>query len=169
MDRLIIDGYNVIRLISPYRELAERDDIEAARAALIADVSAYAAGRWNATVVFDGGGNELSTGEPHDALGVTVVFSPYGTDADTVIESVARRARERGERAEVVTSDAQTQWAVMGGAVVRRSSGEFGDELGYEGAEWRDHSPSGTARSRIEDRVPAEIRNTLARWARGEG
>jgi len=168
MKRLIVDGYNVIRLVSPYRELADRDDMEGARAALIADVSAFAVGEWDATVVFDGAGNAASTGEPHDALGVTVIFSPAGVDADTVIESIARRSREQGERIEVVTSDAQTQWAVMGGLVTRRSSGEFADELGRDGASWQDHAPSGRTASRLEHRIPADIRATLERWARGE-
>lgn len=168
MKRLLVDGYNVIRLVPPYRQLADRGDIEGARAALVADVAAYAEGEWDATVVFDGGGNRLSTGEPHDALGVTVLFSPYGVDADSVIESLARKARERGEKAEVVTSDAQTQWAVMGGAVTRRSSGEFGGDLGHDGSQWREHSPTGSSRSPIEDRIPADIRQVLERWARGD-
>lgn len=168
MKRLLVDGYNVIRLVAPYRELADRDDLEGARAALIADVAAYAEGEWDATIVFDGGGNALSTGEPHDALGVTVMFSPFGSEADTVIESLARRARERGERVEVVTSDAQTQWAVMGGAVTRRSSGEFADELGHDSAQWQEHAPTGAAHSRIEERIPADVRAALERLVREE-
>jgi len=165
--RLIVDGYNVIRQTPPYRELAE-DDLEAARAALVSDVGAYSHGEYVATVVFDGGGNPLSTGTPHVIAGVEVIFSRHGQDADSVVESLARQARERGEQTAVVTSDAQTQWAVLGGTVTRRSSAEFAGELRDGDAEWREHSPSGSLKGRLEDRIDARTRQLLDRWARGE-
>ncbi len=164
---LLVDGYNVIRLTPPYRELATAD-LDSARVALISDVAAYAGDEWDATVVFDGGNNTHSTGEPHQAVGLTVVFSRYGTEADAVIESLARTARERGDDVEVVTSDAQTQWAVFGRGVARRSSAEFAGELRAEEASWREHSPHGETRGTIEDRIDAGVRERLARWARGE-
>jgi predicted RNA-binding protein with PIN domain len=164
---LIVDGYNVIRSTPPYREIAELD-LESARAALVSDVAAYAAGQWDATVVFDGGANERSTGLPHTAAGITVVFSRYGMEADTVIEGLARTARDGGIPTEVVTSDAQTQWAVLGGCVVRRSSGEFAGELRSDESDWREHSSRGGARCRIEDLLDPVVRGTLARWAKGE-
>ncbi|MDZ4170007.1 MAG: NYN domain-containing protein [Coriobacteriia bacterium] len=166
--RLVVDGYNVIRSTPPYRELALRD-LEAARAALVGDVAAYAGGDWDATVVFDGGGNPRSDGEPHSMWGVTVQFSPHGVDADAVIESLARRWRESGDSVEVVTSDAQTQWAVMGGSVVRRSATEFAGELRVAESEWREHTPNGMTKVRIEERIDPDIRATLDRWARGDG
>lgn len=164
--KLLVDGYNVIRQTPPYVHLAERDDMEAARAALVADVAAYAGSEWDATVVFDGGANPRSTGEPHEMLGVQVVFSAYGMSADTVIEGLARSARDSGHRVEVVTSDAQTQWAVMGGGVARRSAGEFAGELHRERADWAEHTPSGRVTARLEDRIPARVRAELERWAR---
>lgn len=164
---LLVDGYNVIRLTPPYRDLAE-SDMDTARAALVSDVAAYASGDWEATVVFDGGANRNSTGQPHTTSGISVVFSRFGTDADTVIESLARRAREAGRSVEVVTSDAQTQWAVMGRGVVRRSSAEFAGDLRCEQSEWQSHSPAGPMRGALEDRLDPSIRETLARWARGQ-
>ncbi len=164
---LLVDGYNVIRLTPPYRDLADDDEMDAARAALVADVAAYAADEFDATVVFDGGNNPLSTGEPHEMLGVTVIFSAWGVEADAVIENRASAAKARGDDVVVVTSDAQTQWAVMGGSVTRRSSGEFAAELRANEAEWREHAPSGSARLRIEDAIDPAVRTTLDRWARG--
>ncbi len=164
---LIVDGYNVIRSTPPYREIAELD-LESARAALVSDVAAYAVGQWDATVVFDGGANERSTGLAHTAAGITVMFSRYGVEADTVIEGLARSARDAGIPTEVVTSDAQTQWAVLGGSVVRRSSGEFAGELRGLECDWREHSSRGGARGRIEDLLDPAVRDTLSRWARGE-
>lgn len=164
---LIVDGYNVIRMTPPYRELAEID-LDAARAALVSDVAAFAQDEYDATVVFDGGRNPNSTGTPHQAVGIAVIFSAFGTEADAVIERLARVGRERGEKVEVVTSDAQTQWAVLGAGVARRSSGEFAADLRTGEADWREHREAGSAASRIEDRIDPEVKRVLERWARGQ-
>lgn len=126
---LIIDGYNVIRQTHPYLSLAERDDFDLACNALIADVAAFVEPRRKVTVVFDGTNNPLSTGEPRRAAGVTVIYSAYGTVADSVIEKLAREERERGVEVEVVTSDAQLQWTVVGQTVTRTSAREFAEQL----------------------------------------
>lgn len=166
MRTLIVDGYNVIHRTPPYSLIAE-DDLDAARAALVSDVSAFAHGEWRATVVFDGHSNLASTGLAHEVGGVTVIFSRYGMDADAVIESLARVARERGEAATVVTSDAQTQWTVLGGSVDRMSSREFSGELRAGSQEWQEHAPAGTTKGMLEDRIDAETKDRLWRWARG--
>jgi predicted RNA-binding protein with PIN domain len=163
---LIVDGYNVIRQTPPYADLAQTD-LDSARAAVVSDVAAFAHGEWCATVVFDGHGNAQSRGEPHEVAGVTVVFSPFGVDADAVIESLARQCRERGDEAVVVTSDAETQWVVLGGTVSRMSAGEFAGELAEGGREWAEHAPAGATRVPLEDRIDAHTRTKLARWARG--
>lgn len=164
---LIVDGYNVIRQTPPYRELAE-NDLDAARAALVSDVAAYAAAEWRATVVFDGHLNPDSDGVEHHVSDVTVIFSRFGREADSVIEALARDARERGDETVVVTSDAQTQWTVLGGSVGRMSSSEFAGELRSQDSEWREHTPAGSTRGLLEDRVDAHTRERLSRWARGK-
>ena len=166
MRALIVDGYNVIRSTPPYSFLAE-DDLDAARAALVSDVSAFSAGEWRATVVFDGHNNRASDGSSHHVAGVTVIFSRFGMDADTVIESLARAARERGEETTVVTSDAETQWAVLGGSIARMSSAEFSGELRDGSREWAEHAPAGSLAGRLEDRIEADTKLRLWRWARG--
>lgn len=167
MKVLLVDGYNVIRSTPPYRDIAEVD-LSAAREALVSDVAAYAHGEWSATLVFDGGANPHSTGEAHHIAGITVIFSMFGTTADTVIEALSRKAKAVGHPVEVVTSDAATQWAVLGGGAVRRSSAEFARELRAGESEWQQSNPSGSAASRIEDRIDPTVRGLLARWARGE-
>lgn len=164
---LIVDGYNVIRQTPPYSHLAETD-LDASRVALIGDVAAFAHGDFEATVVFDGHNNPQSNGLPHQVAGITVIFSRYRIDADSVIEALARAARERGDETVVVTSDAQTQWTVMGGGVGRMSSAEFSGELRDGSTEWREHAPAGLTKSRIEERIDPVTAETLARWARGE-
>ncbi len=167
MRTLIVDGYNVIRQTPPYKAIAE-DDLDASRLALISDVAAFSHGEFRATVVFDGHLNPGSDGRSHTIAGVTVIFSRYGCDADSVIESLSRTAREAGDDAVVVTSDAQTQWTVLGGSVTRMSSAEFATEIRSEDAEWRDHAPAGSSKGRLEDRIDSEVRDRLSRWARGK-
>jgi len=164
--RLIVDGYNVIHQTPPYSALAE-DDLDSARAALVSDVAAFAHGEWRATVVFDGHLNPESVGASHEVAGVTVMFSRFGIDADAVIEALAREARERGDETTVVTSDAETQWAVLGGSVGRMSSGEFSAELKVGSREWAEHAPAGSLSGRLEDRVDADTKLRLWKWARG--
>lgn len=166
MKRLIVDGYNVIGRVPSYSRLAH-DDLDAARAALVSDVAAYAHGEYDVLIAFDGAANPHSTGERHDVAGVTVVFSPFGISADAVIERAAREGRERGDEVVVVTSDAQLQWTVMRGQVSRMSSDEFGRDVAEGSAEWREHAPSGSARGRLEERIDPEVRDVLSRWARG--
>lgn len=167
MKVLLVDGYNVIRSTPPYREIAEVD-LSAAREALVSDVAAYAHREWDATLVFDGGANPQSSGVAHHVAGITVIFSKYGTSADSVIEALSRRAKVAGQRVEVVTSDAATQWTVLGGGAVRRSSAEFARDLRAGESEWRERNPTGSAVSRIEDRIDPAVRGLLEKWARGD-
>lgn len=160
---LIVDGYNVIRQTQPYLDIVERDDWDSAREALIADVAASLKPHHHATVVFDGTANPLSAGVPERRHGVVIIFSPHGLTADSVIERLARESREHAELVEVVTSDAQTQWAVLGARVVRRSSREFGELLEAEAAERADAlTARGQARkSTVLERVSPEARAAL--------
>ncbi len=166
MRTLIVDGYNVVATSERYRRLAEAD-LESARAALVGDVVTFAADGYRAIVVFDGAGNPESTGAPHRVPGAVVVFSAHGVDADAVIEALVHRYRERGEDVIVVTSDAQTQWAVLGPGVSRMSAGEFVAALESASDAWTEHVPAGSTRQTIDSLVDPEVRAALSRWARG--
>ena len=165
MKVLLVDGYNVLGAAGLLHGTSE--DLDAARARLVEEVAAYASGEWDATVVFDAAANPGSDGTPHRIAGVTVVFSPAGRTADTVIESLARAAAEQGDETVVVTSDAQTQWTVMRAGVSRMSSAEFVSRAEDVGGAWREHTPRWTARGRLEDRLDERTREQLFRWARG--
>lgn len=164
---LVVDGYNVLLGTPRYSGLADRD-IDAARSALVSDVALRAQGNIEAIVVFDGASNPESTGQPHDAAGVTVIFSPYGRDADSVIEQIVADRRARGEEVTLVTSDAETQWLALGHGAQRISSAEFEREVREVAAQWREHSPTGSTRHPVENRLDRATREALSRWARGE-
>ena len=77
---LIVDGYNVLRSGSRYRNAPDEDytddTFNAAREMLINDVVNYAGGDYKAVIVFDGAKNAFSDGEAETVGGVRIVFSP---------------------------------------------------------------------------------------------
>jgi predicted RNA-binding protein with PIN domain len=144
------------------------DDLDVARASLVADVAAFAKGDLTATVVFDAAANPDSDGSFHSIAGVDVVFSAYGRDADSVIEQTTGAHRRAGDDVTVVTSDAETQWVVMGQGATRMSSPEFVAALGEMDEDLGEHTPQGSGRGTIEDRLDDETRRRLRRWAEGK-
>ena len=141
---LVVDGYNVIHGTPRYQQLIDEhagagaladvahlsrdpyghDPHERSRAALVADVAAYAQGSYEAVIVFDGAGN-LSDERPSvSQAGVRLVFSRTGETADTVIERLAVRARHAGRDVLLVTSDNAVR-ATVGGVPVTAVSSRF--------------------------------------------
>lgn len=174
MKVMIVDGYNVIRTTAAYSDLAQEDwsggpGWNAAREALIADVAVAAQGEYDATVVFDGAGNVESEGEPMSVAGITVIYSRAGQTADSVIEILARQARERGDEVLVVTSDAQTQWAVMGENVTRMSSDGFTRSMAQVNAEWREKNPAYVTKNTVSERIDPGIAAKLDAFVKGNG
>ena len=135
---LIVDGYNVLRSGSRYRNAPDEDytddTFNAAREMLINDVVNYAGGDYKAVIVFDGAKNAFSNGEAETVGGVRIVFSPAGQSADKVIEKLAHDARERQVETLVVTSDATIQDTTFGFGVDRMSADGFSREVLRGGA-----------------------------------
>lgn len=162
---LIVDGYNVLRSGSRYRNAPDEDytddTFNAAREMLINDVVNYAGGDYKAVIVFDGAKNAFSNGEAETVGGVRIVFSPAGQSADKVIEKLAYDAGKRGVETMVVTSDAAIQDTVFGGGVDRMSADGFSHEMGeyYEDARL-DDTPKVARKNTVAERIPAD---TLAR------
>ena len=160
---LIVDGYNVLRSGSRYRQIAgpdyTDDAFNRARETLINDVVNYAGREWRAIIVFDGGRNQFSTGEAETVGGVRIMFSPSGSSADKVIEKLAHDARERLVETLVVTSDATIQDTVFGGGVDRMSADGFSRELAlYEEDARLDDTPKVAQKNTVAARLdPATL------------
>lgn len=173
MKTLLVDGYNVIRSSGLYKDIEVEDytggeGLNPAREALIADVAVFAQGHFDATVVFDAGGNVESRGEPKHIAGIDVIYSQAGESADSVIEELATKARERGDEVFVVTSDAATQWTVMGEHVTRISSLGFAQEIDLVNASWQEKNPAPKEKHTLSERIDPEVAEKLSRIARGE-
>jgi predicted RNA-binding protein with PIN domain len=164
---LIVDGYNVLRSGDYYQEPRGRMDdfgdeaFNAARDALVNDVALFAGHDYQAVVVFDGAGNRHSDGQPTLVGGVEVIFSAAGALADSVIEQRVKQAVAAGSEVLVVTSDATTQWTVLGNHVSRMSAAGFYAELHSIGAEERAAlrvAPKNTLGERLPPDVLARLR-----------
>lgn len=134
---LVVDGYNVIHADTRYERLIfdrsddpySRDVYDAARTALIADVAAFAQGRYEPVIVFDGAGNVNPDRPNLPQAGVRIEFSPTGISADTIIQRLCSDAREHGRACSVVTSDGTIQATVMGKGITRISARMFVGEV----------------------------------------
>lgn len=173
---LLVDGYNVLRSGALYRDVMEavrgedytHDAFNSAREMLVTDVATYSLDRYEATVVFDGGANPASTGEAMTVAGITVMFSPAGQDADSVIEGLAQKAFERGFEVLVITSDAQTQQAVFRHGVTRMSAAGFSLEMAAVRETLLENNPAPKVKNTLGERLDESARTVLERWARGE-
>ena len=102
MEKILIDGYNLLHKDETLRQLAARD-LQAARDRLVATLAAHRRGRTEMVVVFDGRGpGSVASGPP----GIKVLFSPAGRSADHLILQLVENERRRS-RLTVVTSDAK--------------------------------------------------------------
>jgi predicted RNA-binding protein with PIN domain len=120
MERVIVDGYNVIHGWLPLKRLLDVS-LEAARDKLVERLVVYAMVTGaEVTVVFDAHHSAARTNSEELVEGVRVVFTRKGHSADHVIERIAYAAGEAGDAITVATSDRIQRDLVrgMGGAVI---------------------------------------------------
>ena len=164
---LIVDGYNVLRSESHYQEaracMPDYGDeaFNLAREALINDVAVFAGHDYHALVVFDGAGNRYSEGRPTMIGEVEIIFSATGVTADSVIEERAKQAAAQGLEVLVVTSDATTQWTILGGKVNRMSARGFITELAALKADAASPEKQISAKNTLGERIPKAVLEEL--------
>ena len=169
---LVVDGYNVIykseRYLARMDETADGDPFEQARDLLVADVAAYAKGRYEPVIVFDAAGNVSPERPDLSKAGVRMVFSPAGESADTVIERLVTEARLAPQAVTVVTSDRTIRATVGGIPVTRVSSDVLVADVNQLTVEYeRANAERQTQHMRLEDRIDPAAREKLWRLLRG--
>ncbi len=121
MERVIVDGYNVIHAWPQLKRLLGEASLEAARDKLIERLSVFGmvAGT-EVTVVFDAHHSAARTNSEEVVEGVHVLFTRKGHSADHAIERIAYGASQVGDVITVATSDRFQCDLVrgMGGAVI---------------------------------------------------
>lgn len=102
---LIVDGHSAIFGIEALRELHHGPKRHLARHELIKALQAVGdRGEWKVVVVFDGRHTERGY-EGGKEEGILVVYSKAKETADAVIERLAARFSEKGDRVLVATND----------------------------------------------------------------
>jgi predicted RNA-binding protein with PIN domain len=121
MERVIVDGYNVVHAWPELKRLLDTASLEAARDKLIERLSVFGmvAGA-DVTVVFDAHHSAARSNSEELVEGVHVLFTRKGHSADHVIERIAYGASQVGDVITVATSDRVQRDLVrgMGGAVI---------------------------------------------------
>lgn len=118
LNKIIVDGYNMLHLVPSYREQIA-SDLEAARAQLIRDLQVYQAfKKVEITVVFDGS-PDIPTAQQHQNLaGVQVIFSHAPSNADRLIMNLIRKEKTQ-KRLIVVSEDREIKnFALSAGSSV---------------------------------------------------
>lgn len=166
MRDLIVDGYNVLHAVGRYRSLLEAD-LALARARLVDDLASFSVDAWRTTVVFDGAASGAGPDEAESVQGVRVLFAMADSEADAVVEGLARDARDAGREAFVVTADGSTVRAVLGGGVVRMSPRALDSAMEEDARERADSGARRGASVPIERRVGERTRSALLRMRDG--
>jgi predicted RNA-binding protein with PIN domain len=121
MERVIVDGYNVVHAWPQLKRLMGDASLEAARDKLIERLSVFGmvVGA-DVTVVFDAHHSIARTNSQEEVEGVHVIFTRKGHSADHAIERIAYEASQVGDVITVATSDRFQRDLVrgMGGAVI---------------------------------------------------
>jgi predicted RNA-binding protein with PIN domain len=102
---LIVDGHSAIFGIEALRELHQGPKRHLARLELIKALRAIGdRGEWKVVVVFDGRHTERGY-EGGNEDGILIIYSKARETADAVIERLAARFSEKGDRVMVATND----------------------------------------------------------------
>ena len=171
MERLIVDGYNII---FAWPDLAAVKDVnlQDAREMLIATLADYAAmTRQKVTVVFDSHRRPDAEASEQTISGVEVVYSGRKTSADHVIERLLFEARASDE-VTVATSDALQRDLALGRKIKTVSALTLKAQVDAVLAQRNQQIGDTRARSdiarRLEDRLDPKTRERLDRLRRGE-
>ena len=171
MERLIVDGYNII---FAWPELSALKDVklEDARDLLVSILADYAAmTRQKVTVVFDSHRRPDAEASQQTVSGVEVVYSGRKTSADHVIEKLLFEAKSSDE-VTVATSDALQRDLALGRQIKTVSAltlkREVDAVLSRRDQQMGDRQARSDIARRLEDRLDPKTRERLDRMRRGE-
>jgi len=171
VERLIVDGYNII---FAWPELSALKDVklEDARDLLVSILADYAAmTRQKVTVVFDSHRRPDAEASQQTVSGVEVLYSGRKTSADHVIEKLLFEAKSSDE-VTVATSDALQRDLALGRQIKTVSAltlkREVDAVLSRRDQQMGDRQARSDIARRLEDRLDPKTRERLDRMRRGE-
>ena len=135
---LIVDGYNIIFATDELPAMA-REDLDAARRALMDRLSSYAGFRkCRVVLVFDGYKVKGNPGEKSQFHNIQVVYTKENETADAYIEALVSQIGTN-YNIRVATSDALVQLSSQRSGVLRMSARELQEELARARKEMQAH------------------------------
>ena len=135
---LIVDGYNIIFATDELAAMA-REDLDAARRALMDRLSSYAGFRkCRVVLVFDGYKVMGNPGEKSQFHNIQVVYTKENETADAYIEALVSQIGTN-YNIRVATSDALVQLSSLRSGVLRMSARELQEELARARKEMQAH------------------------------
>jgi predicted RNA-binding protein with PIN domain len=166
VDRLIVDGYNII-YAWPELSAIKDTSLEDAREALIAILADYAAlGRLQVTVVFDSHRRPDMAGSAETIAGVRVIYSGRKASADSVIERLIFEAKNADD-VTLATSDGVQRDLALGKGVKTMSAltlmSQVEAAMSRRNAQIRDRQDRSDLSRRLEDRLDPRTREQLDR------
>ena len=165
-DTYIIDAYNLMHADDELEALMELD-LEAARAAVIHQVSEFAAREdVRVVLVFDAGGRPGAAATEKAGPNMEVTYTAHGQSADDFIEKLAYNKPDKAGTAIVVTGDYAQQRVAQGAGLLRMSPREFiarDDESRRELQQAARNDSPGRGKVRLGDRIPEDVRSALER------
>jgi predicted RNA-binding protein with PIN domain len=168
-DTYIIDAYNLMHADDELTALMDQD-LEAARGAVIHEVSEFAAREATRVVlVFDAGGRPGAATTEKAGGNLEITYTAGGQSADAFIEKLAYAKPKSAGAAIVVTGDYAQQRIVGGAGLLRMSPREFLARLAESSEELRDTARKGGSsgrKVRVADRIPEDVRSALERLKR---
>lgn len=171
MERLIVDGYNII---FAWPELSALKDVklEDARDLLVSILADYAAmTRQKVTVVFDSHRRPDAEASRQMVSGVQVVYSGRKTSADHVIERLLFEAKPNDE-VTVATSDGLQRDLALGREIKTVSAltlkSQVDAVLARRDQQMGDRQARSDIARRLEDRLDPKTRERLDQMRRGE-
>ena len=171
MERLIVDGYNII---FAWPELAALKDVnlQDARELLIATLADYGAmTRQKVTVVFDSHRRPDAEASEQTVSGVQVIYSGRKTSADHVIERLLFDTKASDE-VTIATSDGLQRDLALGRKIKTVSAltlkAQVDDVLARRDQQIGDNRARSDIARRLEDRLDPKTRDQLDRLRRGE-
>ena len=136
---VIIDGYNLMHAVGLARQQYGPGDLEVCRNRLLQQLSARlnssASGR--TTVVFDAFGSNDNANRLQEREGITIIYAPAGTDADSELERMIA-GHSTPKRLLVVSSDHRLHKAAQRRKAKAIDSDVFWDSLDPESSLLRD-------------------------------
>ena len=119
---LLIDGANILHAWPEIAAVLRRDG-DAARAQLILRAAAiHDEEAMRVTVVFDGRGEDIAVEHPSKQASLSVVFTPTGVTADTVIERMVGRSADPANCVVATDDRAERETVIAAGATAISAS-----------------------------------------------